>query len=282
MNSGLISVIIPTFNRAHLISNAIESVVIQSFKNWELLIIDDGSTDKTFEVVKKYTEDPRIIYKFKEHSGVSSTRNWGADIAKGDYFIFLDSDDLITNDLLENLWIMDFQKYDLICWNVLKHIDGKKSLWKPNHLGRLYNYLNATFLSGSICYKKKIFFNAGSYDPNISFGENYELGIRISQLPEIKILCIDKVFLHSRINTHERESNSLSNRLSSYIYQYKKHQSLYRKNPKENSEMNYLTGYVLEKSGRKLEALQHYKNSWISNPLRIKAFLKIIYLYLFR
>ncbi len=282
MNPGLISIIIPSFNRAHLLSHAIESVLNQTDPLWELLVVDDGSTDETKEVVNKYAEDPRIIYKFKEHSGVSATRNMGADLATGDYFIFLDSDDSFTPDLLEKLRIEKFENYDLICWNVLKDINGKKMVWKPHPLGGLYNNIQATFLSGSICYKRKIFFSAGSFDPNLTFGENYELGIRISQLPGIKIAYIDRIFLQYKIITHNRESNSLSNRLTSYIYQFKKHQSLYKKNKKAKAEMHYLIGFVLERSNKKRAAFKHYKNSWKSNPWRLKPILKIIYFKIFR
>jgi glycosyltransferase involved in cell wall biosynthesis len=92
--SALISVIIPTYNRAHLIGETIQSVIDQSFKNWELIIVDDGSTDDTKNRISEYN-DGRIKYFMIEHSGIiAKVRNAGMRIARGDYIAFLDSDDL--------------------------------------------------------------------------------------------------------------------------------------------------------------------------------------------
>lgn len=90
----MISVIIPTYNRDQLIRNAVQSVINQTYTNWELIIVDDGSTDKTREVVSEYIEkDPRIRYFYKENGGQGSARNLGIRESKGDYIAFLDSDD---------------------------------------------------------------------------------------------------------------------------------------------------------------------------------------------
>ncbi len=86
------SVIIPTHNRAHLISKAIESVLEQTESHWELLIIDDGSTDNTKSVVTSYT-DARIRYIYQENAERSAARNHGVAVARGKYICFLDSDD---------------------------------------------------------------------------------------------------------------------------------------------------------------------------------------------
>jgi len=88
----VISVIIATYNRAHLIARAIESVLFQSFSDFELIVIDDGSTDGTAEVVSRY-KDPRIIYCRLEHGERSRARNGGIELSKGKYIAFLDSDD---------------------------------------------------------------------------------------------------------------------------------------------------------------------------------------------
>ncbi len=277
----LISIIIPTFNRAFSLNKSIESVQAQTCEKWELIVIDDGSDDETPELVKKYLGDSRIKYFHQTHQGVSIARNSGARHAIGDYLIFLDSDDIFFPDLIKNVYEAEFYKYDLMCWQVLKIIDGEKSFWKPKKLSQMYKSIKASFLAGSICYRKDLFFKAGGYDPKITFGENYELGLRISQVQNLKIKIINKVFLKYEITTSTRASNSLDNRLSSYLYQYKKHKSNYDKNPKEKSEMNYLIGFVLEKLNRRSAALVHYKNSWLSNPLKIKPLLKIIYLKAF-
>lgn len=90
-----ISIVLPTYNRAHIISRAIKSVITQTYLNWELIIVDDNSIDKTEEIVSSYSSnDNRIIYfRNKFNKGPSGARNYGISLSKGDYIAFLDSDD---------------------------------------------------------------------------------------------------------------------------------------------------------------------------------------------
>src|SRR5215831_13870333 len=85
------SVIIPTYNRATCVGRAIESVLRQTFQDYELIVVDDGSTDKTAEVVRQYGE--RIVFVSQPNRGVSAARNAGVSRAAGDWVAFLDSDD---------------------------------------------------------------------------------------------------------------------------------------------------------------------------------------------
>ena len=88
------SIITPTFNRAHLLSRAIESVLAQSFSDWEMIIMDDGSSDNSGDVVRIFSDvDLRISYHYSENQGAAAARNLGASFASGRYITFLDSDD---------------------------------------------------------------------------------------------------------------------------------------------------------------------------------------------
>jgi len=98
----LLSIIIPTYNRANLLSIAIESVLSQTYPSWELIIIDDGSTDNTKEVVLKYSDD-RIRYIYQENQERSAARNNGIRNAFGDWICFLDSDDFYDSSFLMEL-----------------------------------------------------------------------------------------------------------------------------------------------------------------------------------
>jgi glycosyltransferase involved in cell wall biosynthesis len=92
--SPFFSIIIPTFNRARLISRAIESVLSQDFDDWEMIVVDDGSADTTGDVVRAFSDiDPRISYHYSENQGAAAARNLGCSFASGKYFTFLDSDD---------------------------------------------------------------------------------------------------------------------------------------------------------------------------------------------
>jgi len=103
MQSPLISVIIPTYNYAHFLPAALDSVRIQTFMNWECIVVDDGSTDKTGLVVQDYIRkyaDERFRYVHIENSGTSAAKNTGIDLARGRYVQFLDADDLLSADKL--------------------------------------------------------------------------------------------------------------------------------------------------------------------------------------
>lgn len=97
------SIIIPSYNRADLILNTIESVLQQSFEDFELIVVDDGSTDNTDEVVKSIT-DSRFSYHKKKNSERGATRNFGIKKAKGKYISFIDSDDLMYSNALQNAY----------------------------------------------------------------------------------------------------------------------------------------------------------------------------------
>ena len=97
-----VSVIIPTYNRSKLVKEAVESVLAQSYTDFEILVIDDGSTDDTRSVIEQIP-DSRIRYYYKENSGCSGARNFGLVRAKGEYIAYLDSDDLWPENYLETV-----------------------------------------------------------------------------------------------------------------------------------------------------------------------------------
>lgn len=102
MNNGpLASIIIPTYNRAHLIGETIQSILEQTYTHWELIIVDDGSTDDTRHIVNQVA-DPRITYYYRSHSGLAgAVRTFGIRQARGEYIAFQDSDDLWVANKLE-------------------------------------------------------------------------------------------------------------------------------------------------------------------------------------
>ncbi|MBY7145479.1 glycosyltransferase family 2 protein, partial [Levilactobacillus brevis] len=100
----MISVIMPVFNVAEFLDEAIQSVLNQTYRDFEFLIIDDGSTDLSPDICDKYEKiDQRIQVIHKQNRGLSDSRNVGINMAKGEYLTFIDSDDTITRDYLEKL-----------------------------------------------------------------------------------------------------------------------------------------------------------------------------------
>ena len=101
-NATLISVVIPAYNAGQFLDETLESVLSQTYENWECIIVNDGSTDKTESIAKKWCEkDARFRYFYKENSGASDTRNLGIKEARGEYIAFLDADDLYLPEYLE-------------------------------------------------------------------------------------------------------------------------------------------------------------------------------------
>jgi glycosyltransferase involved in cell wall biosynthesis len=97
----MVSIIMPAFNAESTVALSITSIIEQTYSNWELIIIDDKSTDQTVYLIEEFN-DPRIVlYKHRKNIGVSSARNFGLTLAKGKYIAFLDSDDLWTSAKLE-------------------------------------------------------------------------------------------------------------------------------------------------------------------------------------
>lgn len=101
MSYGVVSIVLPTYNRAHLIGETIQSLINQSYSDWELLIEDDGSNDQTLQVVQSF-HDPRISFETQEHIGkLGAIRNRGIKRAQGSFIAFMDSDDLWETEKLE-------------------------------------------------------------------------------------------------------------------------------------------------------------------------------------
>lgn len=97
--SPLISIIVPCYNQAQYLDECLQSVIDQTYQNWECIIVNDGSTDNTKETARKWTEkDERFQYIYQENGGLSSARNTGLEKALGDYIQFLDCDDLIHRE----------------------------------------------------------------------------------------------------------------------------------------------------------------------------------------
>lgn len=121
-----LSVIIPVYNLETVIGKCIESILGQSFTNFEVLIIDDGSTDKTKDICEKYTKDNRVIYYNKPNGGVSSARNYGLTKSEGEWVTFIDGDDYVEPDYFSTL--LTYRNTDLIVSGVKYSNKEGKSL----------------------------------------------------------------------------------------------------------------------------------------------------------
>jgi glycosyltransferase len=121
----MISIIVPIYNSEKLLNDCITSIVGQDYIDWELLLIDDGSTDSSSDIAHRWTEsDSRMKYYRKKNGGVSSARNYGLDRAKGEYIMFLDSDDLCAPTILSSLSIRTSKPCDMALCGIRSFHDG--------------------------------------------------------------------------------------------------------------------------------------------------------------
>ena len=122
----LISIITPTYNCAKFIGVTIESVMKQTYENWEMIIVDDASTDNTEEIVRRY-DDKRIKYvKLEKNSGAAIARNKAMKLAQGKYMAFLDSDDIWKENKLEKqINFMEEHNYNITC-TAYEKVDGRR------------------------------------------------------------------------------------------------------------------------------------------------------------
>lgn len=191
----MISIIIPLYNKAESIKTTLESVLSQSYTDFEVLIIDDGSTDDSKNIVSEIHDD-RIRYIYKDNGGVSSARNYGAMNAKSEWLFFLDADDLLLNGTLENLEICRKQYKTVqvvVSGFVIKH--GKTEMEQyPLTEGKITNplkqwWLNSIFpRTGNFLISKTAFFALGGFDQRISYNEDFSFVLRM--LNTYEVACV--------------------------------------------------------------------------------------------
>src|SRR3974390_993257 len=171
---SFVSVIIPAYNAAPLVSGAIESVLCQTFPDFELIVVDDGSQDATRLTIEPYLTDPRVRYHFQENRGLPGARNAGANLSCGDYLAFLDADDFFAPNALECM-LQTFHTSDAQWLNVgVLKLEGEKCTVRhpTTPEGDLQlAILDDDFITRSPFYPREVFFSVGMYDEMIRIRE---------------------------------------------------------------------------------------------------------------
>lgn len=190
-----VSVIIPTYNRGNLISNSIKSVLNQTYKYLEVIVVDDGSTDNTKEEINKI-EDERVRYiKLKQNSGGSNARNIGMINATGKYISFQDSDDIYYPNKIETQVKNIINKHSNLDFCKIKvNFNSSYSQFYPNSRqeksiqdGNIFNELisRGNFISTQAILAKKNFLIKYLFDPKMPRLQDYDLILRM--IPKVRI-----------------------------------------------------------------------------------------------
>ncbi|HHX71152.1 MAG TPA: glycosyltransferase family 2 protein [Gallicola sp.] len=212
----MFSVVIPLYNKELSISNTIQSVLNQTFQDFEIVVVNDGSTDNSLQVVEKIN-DSRIRIINKPNGGVSSARNRGIKEAKYDWIAFLDGDDLWIDNHLETLKDMiETNPADKVFTtsfifsdnnNVKVQRESFAYLRVDNFCKASLNHFNKTIISSiTICIHKEVFGNIGVFNTNYIRGEDVDLWIRISKIYDI--IYTDKVTAIYRKDAENRSDVS--------------------------------------------------------------------------
>ena len=201
-DSQLVSVIIPCYNQAHFLKEAIESVLRQTYQHFEIIVIDDGSTDNTSEVANSY---PALRCIRQENWGLSSSRNVGLRESKGDYLLFLDSDDRLLPEALEiGVECLRAHPECAFVFGLCNVIAGDGSLlrtqepWVENdHYLALLRH-NDIWCPATVIYRRDIFEIVGGFNTSLrpSGSEDYDLYFRIVR--NFKVHCHNKVIAEYR------------------------------------------------------------------------------------
>ena len=203
-----VSVIIATYNRANYIHEAIDSVLKQSYSNWEIVIIDDASEDTTGEIVRKYREkDPRIFYyKNQKNLGIAKTRNKGLELARGEYIAPLDSDDiwLDKDKLKKQVEFLDANPDYAMLGGGIMHIDAQskpiKKVLFPVYDSVIRNIILQfnPFAQSTLLFRKSAALEVGGYSTEYKVADDYDLWLKIGM--KYKFTNIPQVLSGYRIH----------------------------------------------------------------------------------
>jgi len=274
-----VSVVIPAYNRAHYICEAIRSVLCQTFMDFELIIVDDGSTDNTREIVNSFQE-PRIKYIYQENCGVAAARNTGIAASSGEYISFLDSDDSFFENALEKeVLVLDKHPEVAFCYCQRYVIDGNGRMFVVKTSQKVSNILEGNdvikdrliyghfFGTSATLVRRSYLYEVGLFDPTFRYGsEDYDLFVKLAKRRFVAYIAepLLKYRIHSSnmsvgrdldeyMSTQKRIlSNIFDDPNVGYIFAYKRSKAYFRlylrlaSHAYDNMKMKAARSYLFE------------------------------------
>ncbi len=278
----MISVIIPCYNQSRFLEDALRSISIQRFKNWECIIIDDGSIDKTRKIAESWCKrDSRFLYFFQNNSGLASARNLGLEKASGDYIQFLDADDCLDERKFDlsinlserhmfNLIISNFRTFkndfknssDAFCELTEEQLTYKKILFEWDEIFNIP--IHCGFFTRELIGETK-------FQENLKAKEDWIFWLIIFQKNYVKPAFINKPLAYYRM--HDKNMSRRMDFMEEHTIKARKY--LAHVVPPEDCREYY--GKVIEKRDLKIKQLEnHMKNYRKTRTYRLSTFLKKI------
>ncbi len=223
-----VTVIVPCYNHAHFLPDAIHSILGQTFVDWEAIIVDDGSTDNTQEVAAQFT-DPRIRYIYQENRGLSAARNTGLRNARGEFIALLDADDMWEPEFLEiSVRMLETNRNIAATYCGFRYMDSNGNML-PISVCRVVppdrfrdELLKGSWLSScSVVVRASVYQEVGLFDESLSACEDYDMWLRISA--KHQFVGIPEVLLrYRRVGNNmsddvDRMSNALATVLEKHL-----------------------------------------------------------------
>lgn len=283
--NDFVSVVMPVYNSAKYVFESITSVLNQSYKNIELIIINDGSTDDSDYIIKKFRTEPKIKYIYQDNKGPSATRNCGILSSKGNYIAFLDSDDVWLEDKLERqLQKIKQDGADIIYsdrFNI--DIDGniisrKKPLFYSGNIIEALYIDNFICLSSSLL-RKDVFKKVGLFNESLHMSEDYEFWLRAAL--QCTFCFVDEALVKYRIHPNQSSARYIE-RLEAISQIYKLIDPILRnkinsKTLNKSKALHYCNwGYYHSSSGNKTDAIKMYLKALKHTPHNLKIIKSII------
>jgi glycosyltransferase involved in cell wall biosynthesis len=271
----LFSIIIPVYNRAYIVSSTIDSVLNQNCKDFEIILIDDGSSDEIEKNISNYVADNSLIFHTQCNSGVSVARNKGASLSKGEYLIFLDSDDHVTQN-----WLSDFEtkittkKPDVIYCGITRLKENflveYTNPLDPYKDGKSFGTVNA----GSFCILSSFFNKIGGYDASLAYGENTELSFRIkNENPSFAFIESPNLLYTLHDDSHGKNAR---NKMNGFIYTINKHPQLFNDNKEMKRRFLSIAGVAAVHCNEFKIARGLFFKAWNINFFSLNDFLRFI------
>ena len=244
----LVSVIIPTYNRESTIIRAVESVLSQTYKNIEVIIVDDCSTDGTLKLLKdNYSTNQKVrIYKLDKNSGACAARNKGIDVSQGKYIAFLDSDDVYYPKKIEwQMNVLEDDKYDLCATNYdrIDHngTNGKITVKNLNGDNLLRELLFCNFITTGTLLGKKECFQDVKFDVSLARYQDWDLVLRLCKKYNFYFLnksSLLQEYQKSSITSSTSHAKTFDALMNIYVKNY----DSFKKFSNANTQIKWLIG----------------------------------------